>query len=99
MLPMRNERSRSSGREISVPGGCRGSNRIPGSSVDASDGTMSRGSNSDDELDTDDDDLWVSDYKGEEANSRAPKASFPIFDSSSEDSDDKRENIGNGEEY
>uniref|UniRef100_A0A804Q350 Uncharacterized protein n=1 Tax=Zea mays TaxID=4577 RepID=A0A804Q350_MAIZE len=41
----------------------------------------------------------LTDYKGEEANSRAPKASFPNFDSSSEDSDDKRENIGNGEEY
>jgi hypothetical protein len=41
----------------------------------------------------------VSDYKGDEANSRAPKASFPNFDNSSEDSDDKRENIGNGEEY
>jgi hypothetical protein len=64
-----------------------------------SDGTMSRGSSNGDELDADDDDLWVSDYKGEEANSRAPKASFPNFDNSSEDSDDKRENIGNGEEY
>jgi hypothetical protein len=34
---------------------------------------MSRGSSNGDELDTDDDDLWVSDYKGEEANSRAQR--------------------------
>ena len=43
---------------------------------------------------TEDDDLWGSDYKGEETNSRAPKVNFPSFDSSSEDSDDNRRNDG-----
>ncbi|XP_066368377.1 CRM-domain containing factor CFM9, mitochondrial-like [Miscanthus floridulus] len=90
---MRNEKSRSSGRQNSIPGGFRGSNRIPGNSVDGSDGTMFRGSNGD-ELDTEDDDLWGSDYKGEETNSRAPKVNFPSFHSSSEDSDDHRRNDG-----
>ncbi|AQK42115.1 CRM-domain containing factor CFM9, mitochondrial [Zea mays] len=90
---MRNERSRSSGRQISIPGGFRGSNRIPGNSADASDGTMFRGSNGD-ESDTEDDDLWMSDYKGGETNSRAPKVNFPNFHSSGEDSDDNRKNGG-----
>lgn len=90
---MRNEKSRSRGRQNSIPGGFRGSNRITGNSADASDGAMFRGSNGD-ELGTEDDDLWVSDYRGEATNSRAPKVNFPNFHSGSEDSDENRKNDG-----
>ncbi|KAL6608190.1 hypothetical protein ACP70R_041253 [Stipagrostis hirtigluma subsp. patula] len=75
----RNENSGSSRRQNSVPGGFRSSSR------------KFRDSN-DDELDTEDDELWGSDYKGEETNSRPPKTSFSNYHSSTEeDSDDNRE--------
>ncbi|KAL6594696.1 hypothetical protein ACP70R_048434 [Stipagrostis hirtigluma subsp. patula] len=74
----RNENSGSSRRQNSVPGGFRSSSR------------KFRDSN-DDELDTEDDELWGSDYKGEETNSRPPKTSFSNYHSSTEeDSDDNR---------
>lgn len=80
----RNEKSRSSGRQNSIPGGFRSSNRTPGNSLAASDSTTFRDSN-DDGLGTEDDDLWDSDYKGGEMNSRAPKVNFPNFHSSSDE--------------
>ncbi|XP_062181104.1 CRM-domain containing factor CFM9, mitochondrial-like [Phragmites australis] len=83
----RNEKSRSSHRQNSIPGELRSSNRITPNSAAASDSSIFRDSN-DDEVDTDDDELWGSDYKGEETNSRSPKANFSSHHSSSEDSDD-----------
>ncbi|CAL4910364.1 unnamed protein product [Urochloa decumbens] len=83
-----NDRSRSSGRQNSVPGGFTSSSRMPGNSVAASNSTTFR-DNNDDGSDTEDDDLWGSDYKGGEATSRAPKVNFSNFHSSGEDSDFK----------
>uniref|UniRef100_A0A0A9FYA7 Uncharacterized protein n=1 Tax=Arundo donax TaxID=35708 RepID=A0A0A9FYA7_ARUDO len=83
----RNEKSGSSLRQNSIPGGFRGSGRIPRNSAAPSDSSMFRDSNGD-ELDTEDDELWGSDYKGEETNLTAPKANFSNYHSSSEESDD-----------
>lgn len=80
----RTEKSRSSGRQNSVPSSFRSSHRTPGNSIGASDGTTFRDSN-DGGLDSEDDDLWDSDYKGGETNSRAPKVNFPNFHSSSDE--------------
>ncbi|KAL6840915.1 hypothetical protein ACP4OV_029175 [Aristida adscensionis] len=84
----------SSHRQNFAAGGFRSSSGIRGNSVAASDSRMFRDSN-DDELDSEDDELWGSDYKGEETNSRAPKPSFSNYHSSSEeDSDDNWKHSG-----
>ncbi|XP_025810148.1 uncharacterized protein LOC112888027 isoform X1 [Panicum hallii] len=81
----RNEKSRSSGRQSSIPGGFRGSNRSPGNSVAAS-------NSNDGGLDSEEEDLWGSDYKGEETSVRSPKINFSNFHrSSKEDSNDDLE--------
>ncbi|CAN6353740.1 unnamed protein product [Urochloa humidicola] len=90
-----NNRSRSSGSQNSIPGGFKSSSRTPGNSVAASNSTTFRDNN--DGSDTEDDDLWGSDYKGEEATSRAPKVNFSYFHSSGEDRNDDfkhSDNIG-----
>ncbi|CAN6345259.1 unnamed protein product [Urochloa humidicola] len=91
-----NDSSRTSGRQNSIPGGFRSSSRTPGNSVVASNSTTFR-DNNDDGSDTEDDDLWGSDYKGGEVTSRAPKVNFSNFHSSGEDSNDDfkhSDNIG-----
>uniref|UniRef100_A0A0D9WCQ5 CRM domain-containing protein n=1 Tax=Leersia perrieri TaxID=77586 RepID=A0A0D9WCQ5_9ORYZ len=62
----------------------RSSNEIPRYSATASDKFKE---SEDDELDTEDDELWGSDLK-EERNSRAPKVNFSNYRSSGEDTDD-----------
>nr|CAB3460197.1 unnamed protein product [Digitaria exilis] len=89
----RNEKNRSSGRQNSIPGGFRGSNQTPGNSVAASNSSMYRDSN--EEFDTEDDDLLGSDYKGEKTNLRGPKVTFPNFHSSSDE--DSNDNLKHGD--
>lgn len=80
---MKHEKSRSGRRQNYMPGGSRSSNRTPMNSDAVSDRSMCSDSE-DDELDTEDDEVWGSDYE-EEANSRAPKVNFSNYHSSSEE--------------
>ena len=78
---MRHERSRPGHRQNYTPGASRSSSRTPKSSV-----TFSGGSE-DDDSDTEDDEVWGSDYK-DEPSSRAPKVNFPNYESSSSSEDE-----------
>ena len=84
----RNEKSRSSGRQSSIPGGFRGSNRSPGNLVSASD-------SNDGGLDSEEEDLWGPDNKGGETNLRSPEVNFSNFHSSSEE--DSNDNLEHGD--
>jgi len=84
----KNEKSRSSGRRSSIPGGFRGSNRSPGNLVSASD-------SNDGGLDSEEEDLWGSDNKGGETNLRSPKVNFSNVHSSSEE--ESNDNLEHGD--
>nr|XP_051229758.1 CRM-domain containing factor CFM9, mitochondrial isoform X4 [Lolium perenne] len=73
---MRPERSRSSHTQNYTPGASRGSSQTPKRSVTVSDDSE------DDDSDTENDDVWGSDYK-EETSSRAQKVNFSNYESSS----------------
>jgi len=86
----KNEKSRSSGRRSSIPGGFRGSNQSRGNSVAASD-------SNDGGLDSEEEDLWGLDNKGgeRETNLRSPKVNFSNVDSSSEE--ESNDNLEHGD--
>jgi hypothetical protein len=73
---MRPERSRSSHTQNYTPGASRGSSQTPKRSVTVSDDSE------DDDSDTENDEVWGSDYK-EETSSRAQKVNFSNYESSS----------------
>ncbi|TVU17878.1 hypothetical protein EJB05_33938, partial [Eragrostis curvula] len=79
----RNEKSRTSHRQNSIPQVSRSSNQIPRISVGAP-GSSVFGDSDVDELGSEDD-LWGSDYKGQETNLGAPKTNLSNYHSSSED--------------
>ncbi|XP_010231725.1 CRM-domain containing factor CFM3, chloroplastic/mitochondrial [Brachypodium distachyon] len=78
---MRHERSRSTHRQNYMPGASRNSSRTLKNSVSVSDDS------GDDHSDTEDDEVWGSDYK-EGTNSRDPKVIFPNYHSGSEEDTD-----------
>ena len=86
----KNEKSRSSGRRSSIPGGFRGSNQSRGNSVAASD-------SNDGGLDSEEEDLWGLDNKGgeRETNLRSPKVNFSNVHSSSEE--ESNDNLEHGD--
>jgi hypothetical protein len=79
-----NKHTRANHRGNSIPQGSRSSNQIPRNSVSAPSSGMLR-DNDVDELGSEDNDLWGSDYKGPETNSGAPKTNLSNYHSSSED--------------
>lgn len=80
----RSEKNRPNRRQNSVPQGSRSSNQMPQNSVGSRGSNMFRDSGVD-ELSSEDDDLWASDYKGQETNSGTPKGNLSNYHSSSED--------------
>ncbi|CAM0958371.1 unnamed protein product [Alopecurus aequalis] len=78
---MRHERSRPIHRQNNTPAPSRSSSRTQKSSVN-----FSRDSE-DDDSDTENDEVWGSDYK-EETSSKAPKVNFPNYESSSSSEDE-----------
>ncbi|KAF0927955.1 hypothetical protein E2562_037054 [Oryza meyeriana var. granulata] len=83
---MRHEKGRSNRSQNYMSGGSRSSNEIPRNSATVSGRNVFRESE-DDELDTEDDELWGSELK-EERNLRAPKVNFSNYHSSSSSEED-----------
>ncbi|GJM94581.1 hypothetical protein PR202_ga11238 [Eleusine coracana subsp. coracana] len=90
----RSVKNRPNHRQNSVPHGSRSSNRRPRNSVGGPGSIMFRDSDVD-ELGSEGDDLWGSDYKGQETNSGAPTTNLSNYHSSSEDDSIDRWKHGN----
>uniref|UniRef100_A0ACD5ZMZ7 Uncharacterized protein n=1 Tax=Avena sativa TaxID=4498 RepID=A0ACD5ZMZ7_AVESA len=86
---MRHERSRPSQRQNYMPGASRSSSQTPKDSVTVSDDSEG------DDSDTENDEVWGSDYK-EEASSRAPIVNFANYESSSSGEEDTNDNWKRG---